>query len=82
MATKKRRPGDTYYSKDVPGDSRNWKWPVRFDYTDGYIGIAMTIGARPSERVLLTPKQFDELVKFVEHERSVRARLKAFEGEQ
>lgn len=64
---KKKHTRETHYSTDLPGDRDNHKWPAQCDFTDGYIGITQ---AQPEpERVLLTPRQFDELVRFVEQQR-------------
>lgn len=64
---KERETGETTYSEEFPGDKRNWDWPVRFDFTDGYLGITQTAGS--TERVLLARSQLDELVRFVRERR-------------
>lgn len=72
--------GTTDYSDVAAGDARNHRRPVRFDYTDGYVGITEyevyePVGNRVvGERVLLSPKQWDALVEFVQrrHPRSPR----------
>ncbi len=62
--------GITRYSKRVPGTKRNWNWSVKFDKTDGYIGISQTHneplleGELKLERVLLSRRQFRALVAF------------------
>lgn len=60
----------TRYNNDkVLGDASNSYQPVRFDDTDGYIGITQfegpVPGARVKERVLLTPVQMRALIRFV-----------------
>lgn len=58
------RRGHTYYSKKVKGAQGNYDWPVRFDRTDGYIGVNQYDGEALKDRVLLSPAQVRELVKF------------------
>lgn len=59
--------GITNYSAHVPGEVRNHHRPLRFDYTDGFIGIQeYEPGGQIGERVLLSPKQWRELLKFVQ----------------
>lgn len=56
----------TFYSVRIEGDKRNHQFPVQFDATDGYIGIEQFDGeSRVQDRVLLTPKQAEALVKFI-----------------
>lgn len=58
--------GRTEYSKPVEGDRGNYKWSARFDMTSGrYLGITQYEGDAVKDRVLLSPAQVDELVKFV-----------------
>ncbi len=58
--------GRTRYSAVVKGSTGNWRRDVRFDVTNGYVGItAYEIGDAPIQRVLLTPKQFEALKAFV-----------------
>ena len=61
-------PADTIrYSKDVQGDRRNYRWPVRFSIsTGGYLGINQTSGSNSIERVLLSPKQVKALLRFLD----------------
>lgn len=64
-------PGDTRYSEEIEGARGNYDWPVRFDVTDGYIGITQTHEPeapheqRTIERVLLSPKQVEALLDFL-----------------
>lgn len=57
----------TRYSLDIEGDKGNYHAAVRFDYTNGYIGIDQWITGRNAtcDRVLLTPVQVQELIAFV-----------------
>jgi hypothetical protein len=65
----------TTYSAVVDGDRANLQRPVRFDITDGYVGITQSdagtlfIGC---ERVLLSPMQWRALLRFVAKERRRR----------
>jgi len=61
------------YSDKIPGDKHNYKWAVRFDNTGpadyvhepGYIGVTQfDEEGNLKERVLLSPKQMDALIKF------------------
>ena len=64
----KRRPkGRIDYSEVINGTERNFDRAVRFDVIDGFVGISQ-FGTKPpiyTERILLTKRQFIELVKFV-----------------
>lgn len=61
-------PGETVYSFSFRGDRGNFGHAVKFDATDGYIGISQLRGGNDCiDRVLLTPSQFEALVKFVKH---------------
>ena len=57
--------GATTYSGVVNGDAQNHKLPVRFDVTDGYVGISQYDGTLVADRVLLSPKQVQALVQFM-----------------
>jgi len=57
--------GVTTYSKEIPGETRNYNKPVRFDLTDGFLGISQEDGANVRDRVLLSPAQVRELLSFV-----------------
>lgn len=57
--------GDTVYSTKVPGARGNYEWPVRFDKSDGYVGINQYDGDKLTDRVLLSAKQVRELIAFV-----------------
>jgi hypothetical protein len=58
----------TRYSPGIRGDQANHQRSVRFDETSGYIGITALDedDDRVTDRVLLTPKQWQALVKFVQ----------------
>lgn len=56
--------GRTIYSDQIAGARGNYNWPVRFDSTDGHLGITQTEGDKVKDRVLLSPKQVQELIKF------------------
>lgn len=58
--------GRTYYSDKIDGERGNYGWPVRYDLTDGYVGITQTEGDVVKDRVLLSPKQVKELTRFIE----------------
>jgi len=58
--------GRMIYSKQIKGARGNHRLPVRFDKTDGYIGIRQIENGRVSDRVLLSPAQMRALIKFVE----------------
>jgi hypothetical protein len=57
--------GDTIYSREYAGNSRNHNLSVSFDKTDGYVRISQTDNGGKLDVVLLTPKQFKALVSFV-----------------
>ena len=56
----------TFYSEYIEGSEGNYGWKVKFDKTTprGYIGITQPKDGE-CERVLLSPKQVKELVKFI-----------------
>jgi hypothetical protein len=62
----------TTYSKKIPGERGNFQLRVRFDQTDGFIGITQFDDDGVSDRVLLSRKQVDELLKFIS--KSLKAR--------
>lgn len=53
--------GRTYYSAVIKGTRGNYGMPVRFDKTDGYIGINQL-----TDRILLSPAQVKALIAFIE----------------
>lgn len=57
--------GLTIYSDAVEGETGNWDWRVKFDITDGYIGITQW-NDDSSDRVLLSPRQVQALKRFIE----------------
>jgi hypothetical protein len=54
----------TDFSDEIAGNEGNHDLPVRYDMTDGYLGISQT-----GDRVLLSPKQVAELTRFIEQKR-------------
>lgn len=61
----------TYYSTKVAGNPGNHNWGVRFDVTGrGYLGITQFDGEEVKDRVLLSPKQTDELFTFISNRKS------------
>jgi len=60
----------TRYSEKISGTERNWVGDVRFDHTDGYLGI--TQFNESLDRVLLSPHQVKGLLEFL----NVRGKLK------
>lgn len=54
----------TVYSDKVQGDAGNFNWAVRFDVTDGYVGISQW-GDSGCERILLSPAQIKVLFEFI-----------------
>lgn len=65
--------GRTYYSEKIRGTPRNFNAQVRFDITDGYIGITQFDGLSVSDRVLLSPGQVRQLIEFVAKKKKSRA---------
>jgi hypothetical protein len=61
--------GQTHYSEKINGARGNYNWPVRFEVTDGYLGIWQYEDGKVKDCVLLSPKQVSELTKFVEQKR-------------
>lgn len=70
----------TTYSDKVPGDAGNYTWAVRFDNTGpaDYIGEPGHIGitqfnekGQVKERVLLSPDQVEEFLKFARRRRKL-----------
>ena len=57
--------GRTEYSEKIKGDRANYGWPARFDITDGYVGITQFEDDKVKDRVLLSPKQIQELLDFI-----------------
>ena len=64
---------ETHYGPWLAGDSGNYDLPVRFDRTDGYVGISQKDDAATTERVLLTPRQVRALRAFIQARRKPRA---------
>lgn len=63
------------YSKYIAGNKGNYDWKVRFDRSQhGYLGISQdhSPGSHGIERVLLCPRQVNELLKFLGAERKRR----------
>ena len=57
--------GCTRYSDEIPGARGNYKWPARFDLTDGFLGISQSENGKVKDRVLLSPQQVQEMIAFV-----------------
>lgn len=55
--------GQTKYSDEFAGNERNHDLPVKFDMTDGYLGITQKHD-NVIDRVLLSPDQVKKLVAF------------------
>ena len=56
------------HSEEFRGDSGNYMLTVRFDLTDGYLGIDQRDPADPkrgTDRILLSPAQVKALKRFV-----------------
>ena len=62
----------TRYSEDIKGDQGNFNWSACFDLTGGYLGISQSQGGELKDRVLLSPKQVEELVAFVQSKKARR----------
>ena len=57
---------ETKYSEKIEGDRGNYRLQVRFDLTGRkYLGITQFDGKEVKDRVLLSPKQVDELRNFL-----------------
>ena len=63
--------GQTTYGEKIKGTAGNYSWQVRFDLTDGYLGINQYDGETLKERVLLSPAQVRELVNFAAGKKAV-----------
>jgi len=63
----------TTYSEKIKGDPGNYGWQVRFDLTDGYLGITQFDGEAVKDRVLLSPAQVRHLLAFVTEKKKSRA---------
>ena len=66
--------GITRYSKDIPGSSGNYQWPVRFDKTDSFLGIGQSHGEMSGapDRVLLDGNQVKALLRFLRNARKAK----------
>ncbi len=64
------------YSEKIPGAKGNYGWPVRYDLTDGYLGISQYTGEAPMDHVLLSPRQVLALVEFVQRKAGLLRRPK------
>lgn len=56
------RKGETIYSEEYPGTTENYNWSVRFDLTDGYLGIDQSESRMVKDRVLLSKHQIKSLL--------------------
>ncbi len=53
------------YSRRIPGQRQNYGWAVRFDETEGSLGIQQyDEDGDSAARVLLSPKQVEALMVF------------------
>ena len=68
-----RNSGLTTYSEKIKGSEGNYDWQVRFDLTDGFLGITQFEGETVKDRVLLSPAQARELVNFVAGKKAKQA---------
>lgn len=68
----------TDYSDRVPGTAQNFDKSVQFDVTDGFVGITQYDGQTDdvTDRVLLSPQQWRELVAFVKRAKLHRRRIR------
>lgn len=60
----------TRYSDKIEGDRGNYKWDASFDLTGGYLGITQAEDGKIKDRVLLSPKQVNELAAFLEQHKT------------
>lgn len=58
----------TKYSDTIEGDSGNYKWGVRFDFTGGYVGITQYADKDVKDRILLSPTQVEEMAAFIKRQ--------------
>lgn len=65
--------GRTSYSEKIKGSPRNYGWTVRFDLTNGCLGITQFEGETVKDRVLLSPAQVRELVNFTTGKKTKQA---------
>jgi hypothetical protein len=56
--------GETVYSDKIESEPGNYNWSVRFDFTDGFVGIDQDKD-HVLCRVLLSKTQVRELIAFV-----------------
>lgn len=61
--------GRTHYSEEIKGARGNYNFPVRYDLTDGYLGITQKESGTVMDRVLLSPRQVEEMTKFLDRPR-------------
>jgi hypothetical protein len=54
----------THYSEKIEGHPSNYRWAVRFDVSNGFLGINQFKDDKVQDRVLLSPDQVRALVKF------------------
>ena len=72
MRLKIGTPGTTSYSAEFKGTERNYHMTARFDLSDGYVGISQRDSDGRLERVLLSPSQVRELIRFVSVKHATR----------
>jgi len=68
-----RKNGLTTYSERIKGSPGNYGWQVRFDMTDGFLGITQIDGETVKDRVLLSPAQVRELLNFTAGKKTKQA---------
>ena len=54
------------YSKEIKGTTANFDRSVKFDYDGGYIGVSQYELGDLIDRILLSPHQAEELIRFIE----------------
>lgn len=64
----------THYSDKIEGTTENYDWSVRFNDTDGCVGITQFEGNTVKDSVLLSKLQVRELIAFVKRHSSKRKR--------
>ena len=61
-----RETGITHYSDPIAGERSNHNWGVRYDWTDGILGVTQRDdNGAFKDRVLLSPTQVRALLAFI-----------------
>lgn len=55
----------TRYSDRIEGSPGNYNWTVRFDDSEGFLGITQIEDDKVKDRVLLSPKQVKAMTDFL-----------------